>query len=430
MIKIFNDILWSVALVFLIGGGIYFSLKLKFPQFKFFSLFRGLSSKSNGISPFKSLTVSLAARIGVGSLSGVALAIYIGGPGSVLWMWVACLITSVNAYCETYLGVKYQEYDGRNYQGGPAFYIKKGLGNDVLASIYAILVIFAYAIGFICIQANTITVSISNLYGISTIIVAFILTFIVMLSILKGIDRIVNITSKLVPFMGGMYILLSFIVIILNYKSIPFIISDIFKSAFNIKSFISGFLPTFIIGIQRGTFATEAGLGTGAIATSCTNTNDMIGLGLLQILGIYFTVFVVCTSTAIIILTSKYYNVNFGSINGIELTNYALNYHLGSGGSFVLILSVIMFAYSTIVAGYYYGECNLKYLIKNYRQCYSHILKFIVLLFLFIGSIVKSHIVWSFVDVLVAFLAIINMYVLFKLRKEIVMDYSKFKKIK
>ncbi len=430
MIKLVSDVLWSIALVFLLGGGIYFSFKLKFPQFKFFSLFKGLSSKSNGISPFKSLTVSLAARIGVGSLAGVALAIYFGGPGSVFWMWVACIITSINAYCETYLGVKYQESDGRNYQGGPAFYIKNGLGNNVLASIYAILVIFAYSAGFICIQANTITVSITNLYGFPTVLVALVLTFISMISILKGIDRIVNITSKLVPFMGAMYILLGFAVIALNYKSIPFVVINILKNAFNLRSFISGFLPTFIIGIQRGTFATEAGLGTGAIATSCTNTNDMVGLGLLQILGIYFTVFVVCTSTAIVILTSKYYNIVFENMNGIELTNYALNYHLGRGGSFVLILSVIMLAYSTIVAGYYYGECNLKYLIKNYKKWHIYLLKLIVLIFLFAGSIVKSHLVWNMVDMLVALLAIINMYVLFKLRKDIVSDYYKFKKNK
>lgn len=428
MIKVINDVLWSIALVALFGGGIYFSIKLKFPQLKFFSLFRGLRSSSNGISPFKSLTVSLAARIGVGSIAGVALAIYIGGPGSVFWIWIACIITSINAYCETYLGVKYQSTDGKNYKGGPAFYIKSGLHNNTLAFFYAVLVIFAYLVGFMSIQANTITVSINQLYGVSTVVIAFVLTVISFLSIIKGIDRIVDITSKLVPIMGIIYILLSIIIIILNYKTIPHVFLSIVTQAFNIKSFVSSFIPTFIIGIQRGTFATEAGLGTGAIASSCTKTNDKVGLGLLQILGIYFTVFVVCTSTALIILTSDYHSLNFDNMNGIELTNYALNYHLGYAGSFILVLLVIMLAYSTIVAGYYYGESNLKYLIRDVKNYHLYILKFVVTILLFVGSIVKSYIIWKIVDVLVAILAIINMYSLFKLRKEIIHDYYKFKK--
>ena len=406
MIKLINDVLWSVALVVLLGGGLYFSVKLKFPQLKFFSLFKGLKTTENGISPFKSLTVSLAARIGVGSLAGVALAIYIGGPGSVFWMWIACIITSINAYCETYLGAKYQLPDGYNYKGGPAFYIKSGLHDNGLAFSYALLVILAYLVGFMSIQANTIAVSINQLYGFS----------------------IVSITSKLVPIMGIVYILLSIIVIVLNYEVIPQVFISIIKGAFNIKSFVSSFIPTFIIGIQRGTFATEAGLGTGAIASSCTKTTDKVGLGLLQILGIYFTVFIVCTSTALIILTSNYTSLNFDNMNGIELTSYALNYHLGNAGSFVLVLLVIMLAYSTIVAGYYYGECNLKYLIKNIKNCHIYVLKFVVAVLLFVGSIVKSHIIWGTVDILVAILAVINMYSLFRLRKEIVHDYYKFKK--
>ena len=357
----------------------------------------------------------------------MALAIYIGGPGSVFWMWIACIITSINAYCETYLGAKYQLSDGDNYKGGPAFYIKSGLHDNGLAFSYALLVILAYLVGFMSIQANTIAVSINQLYGFSIVSIAVVLTIISFISIMKGIDRIVSITSKLVPIMGIVYILLSIIVIVLNYEVISQVLISIIKGAFNIKSFVSSFIPTFIIGIQRGTFATEVGLGTGAIASSCTKTTDRVSLGLLQVLGIYFTVFVVCTSTALIILTSNYTSLNFDNMNGIELTSYALNYHLGNAGSFVLVLLVIMLAYSTIVAGYYYGECNLKYLIKNIKNWHIYILKCVVAVLLFVGSIVKSHIIWGTVDILVAILAIINMYSLFKLRKEIVHDYYKFK---
>lgn len=429
MIKIITDVLWSIALVFLVGGGFYFSFKLKFPQFKITSLFNGFKTDDkNSISPFKSLTVSLAARVGVGSLAGIALAIYLGGPGSIFWIWIAGIITSINAFCESYLGAKYQERDGSEYKGGPSFYILKGLNNKKLASFYAILIIIAYIFGFMAIQANTISVSIEQYYGISPLIIGIVLVFVSGISIMKGLDRIVNITSKLVPFMGIGYVLLSITVIVINIDKIPEVLSNIILSAFDFKAFGMGVLSTFIIGIQRGTFSTEAGLGTGAIASSCSHSSNKIGIGLIQILGIYFTVFVICTSTALIILTSDYTSLSLNNINGIELTQYALNYHLGKFGIFVLIISVIALAYSTIVAGYYYGESNLKYLIKNIKPIHINALKIITVILLFFGSLASPSIIWNIVDILVAVLAIINMYALIKLRREIITDYEKFKK--
>lgn len=425
MIKILTDILWSIAIIFLLGGGLYFSIKLSFPQLKFKSLFKGFKGdhKSN-VSPFKSLTMSLAARVGVGSLAGIALAIYIGGPGTIFWIWVTGIITSVNTFCESYLGAKYQERDGNAYKGGPSFYIKKGLKNSKLASIYAVLIIIAYIIGFMTIQANTITTSINDYYGIDKLIIGIILAIISGISILKGLDSVVGITSKLVPIMGVGYILLSVIIIVMNINRIPSVLLDIVTNAFNTKAISGGIISTFIIGIQRGVFSTEAGLGTGSIASSCSHTENKINLGLIQILGIYFTVFIVCTSTALIILTSDYATLSFENMNGIELTQYALSYHLGKTGIIVLILSVISLAYSTIVAGYYYGESCLKYLIKNVTKTQINILKIVTVILLIIGSVTNATLLWNIVDVLVAILAIINMYAIIKLRKEIIIDYK------
>ena len=197
------NIIWIVAIIFLLIGAIYFSIKLKFPQLRLFSLFCGLKNTGNSkISPFQSLTVSLAARIGVGSLAGIALAIYLGGPGSVFWIWVIGIITSINVFCETYLGLCYQEKIKEEYIGGPYFYIFKGLKNKKLSFLYAILVILAYIIGFMTIQANTIVVSINTFLGIDIYLIAIILSVIVTLSIIKGMSGIVKITSKLVPIMG------------------------------------------------------------------------------------------------------------------------------------------------------------------------------------------------------------------------------------
>jgi len=428
MISILTDILWSVAIIFLLGGGLYFSIKLGFPQLKIKSLFKGFKgdNKSN-VSPFKSLTMSLAARIGVGSLAGIALAIYIGGPGTIFWIWITGIITSINTFCESYMGAKYQEKDNDAYKGGPSFYISKGLNNKKLAAVYSILIIIAYIVGFMTIQANTITVSIHEYYDIEPLIIGIILAIISFLSIMKGLDSIVNITSKLVPIMGIGYITLSIVIIIMNLEKIPDVLLDIIISAFNTKAISGGIISTFIIGIQRGVFSTEAGLGTGAIASSCSHSSNKVGLGLIQILGIYFTVFIVCTSTALIILTSDYNSLNFQNMNGIELTQHALNYHLGKTGIIVLMLSVISLAYSTIVAGYYYGESSLKYLLKKVTKTHINTLKIITVLLLIIGSIISPTLLWNIVDILVAVLSIINMYALIKLRKEIIHDYYKTK---
>lgn len=428
MFKILTDILWSIAILFLLGGGLYFSIKLSFPQLKLTKLFKGFKgdNKSN-ISPFKSLTMSLAARVGVGSLAGIALAIYIGGPGTIFWIWITGIITSINSFCESYMGTKYQEKDGNAYKGGPSFYIRRGLNNKKLASIYAILIIIAYIFGFMTIQANTIATSIHEYYQIEPIIVGIILAVISAYSIMKGLDRIVSITSKLVPVMGIGYLLLSVIIIIMNINKIPTVLLEIVTSAFNIKSISGGVISTFLIGIQRGVFSTEAGLGTGSIASSCSHSEDKISLGLMQILGIYFTVFIVCTSTALLILTSDYQTLTFENMNGIELTQYALNYHLGKTGIIVLILSVISLAYSTIVAGYYYGECCLKYLFREISSKYINLLKIITIILLLIGSVANATLLWNTVDVLVAVLSIINMYALIKLRKEIIVDYKQKK---
>ena len=425
MIKIITDILWSIAIVFLLGGGLYFSIKLGFPQLKIKSLFKGFQGdKKSSVSPFKSLTMSLAARVGVGSLAGIALAIYIGGPGTIFWIWLTGIITSINSFCESYLGVKYQEKDENAYKGGPSFYIEKGLKNKKLASLYSILIIIAYIVGFMTIQANTITTSIHNYYKIDPIIIGVVLCVISFLSIMKGLDRIVSITSKLVPLMGIGYVILSIIIIALNINLMPSVLLEIITSAFNSKAITGGIISTFIIGIQRGIFSTESGLGTGSIASSCSHTNDKISLGLIQILGIYFTVFIVCTSTALLILTSDYTTVNFNHMNGIELTQYALDYHLGKIGIIVLMLSVISLAYSTIVAGYYYGESSLKYLIKNASRTQINILKTVTIILLMIGSVISATLLWNIVDILVAMLSIINMYALLRLRKEIILDYK------
>lgn len=429
MPNIFNNILWESAIILLLGGGIYFTIKLKGVQFRFLSMLKSFKPEENDkVTPFESLTMALAARIGVGSLAGIALAIYIGGKGTIFWIWLSSILTSVNAFSESLLGIKYHEKDGANYVGGPAYYIDKGLKKKNLARFYAFLIIFAYIVGFMSIQANTIASSLKNYYQVEPLLTGIIIAIISGYIIIKGLKQILNVTSFLVPIMGIGYLTLSIIVIAINYQQIPGILFSIIKDAFNFKALTTGFFTTFVIGIQRGVFSTEAGLGSGAIASSTVPTNNGVKIGLTQVLGIYFTSFVICTATALIILTSPYETLNLTDINGIEITQYALNHHLGKVGIIILVLSIISFAFSTIIAGYYYGESNLKYLKHNLSTLNLLLLKIITIIILVIGSIISSSLLWSLVDILVAIMAIINMYAILALRKDVVKEYQNYKK--
>ncbi len=430
MIKILNTVLWQTAIVFLLGGGLYFTFKLKGVQFKFIDMLKSFKSDQSDtqVTPFKSLTMALAARIGVGSLAGIALAIYVGGKGTIFWIWVSAIITSVNAFSESLLGIKYHEKINDQYVGGPAYYIDKGLKKKNLAKCYAFLIIFAYIVGFMSIQANTIANSINNYYDIAPLITGLIVAIISGYIIIKGLKEILDVTSILVPIMGISYLLLSVIIVVINYQKIPEVLTSIVQDAFNFKALTTGLLTTFVIGIQRGVFSTEAGLGSGAIASGAVPTNDSIKIGLTQVLGIYFTSFIICTATALIILTSPYETLNINNINGIEITQFALNYHLGKLGITILVISIIAFAFSTIIAGYYYGESNLKYLKGKLRKSDLFILKTLTIIILIIGSIVSASFLWSLVDILVAIMAIINMYSLISLRKVVIKEYNTYQK--
>lgn len=418
---IINKILWGVATSLIFVSGIYFSIKLKFLQLNFKKIFKNLFEKEEkgGISSKEALMMSLAGRIGVGSIAGIALAIYIGGTGSVFWIWTMSLITAILSYSETILGIIYKEKDGKVYKGGPSYYIKNGLNKKTLGGIYAIIVFISYIFGFISIQTNTITKSLDQLINISPYIIGILLVILVILVIQRGVTSIAFISSKIVPIMTIGYLLLGLYIIIINIDEIPVIFMDIIKNAFNFKSFITGFFTSFIIGIQRGLFATEAGLGTGSIASSTTSNNNPYKQGYIQISGIYITSFLVCTMTAFIILTSDYIQLDLSDINGIEIANYAFNYHLGNIGNTIIVIAIFFFAFSTILTGYYYGESSLKYFKNDVSKNGLFLLKLVTLIMIFLGCIIPSTFIWNLVDIFVAILAIINTYALFNLRNDI-----------
>lgn len=431
MLNVINKLLWAVATVFLVGGGIYFSFLYRFIQFDFKNMLKSFKKKKGvKITPFQTLTMALGARIGVGSLAGIALAIYMGGVGTIFWIWVTSIITSSNAFTESVMAVIYRQKDKDSCNGGPAYYIKKGLGNINLARIYAVLIIIAYIFGFLTIQTNTIAKSLDGFIGLPPIIIGIIVAMLSAIIIFSGVKAIANVTSKLVPIMGLGYLILGIIIMFNNISIIPNIFLSIIKEAFNFKALGIGVLTSFIIGVQRGIFSNEAGIGTGAIAASATDSNNPVGQGLVQVVGIYFTSLIVCTVTAIIILTSNYNSLVLDNINGIEITSYALNYHMGNFGGIVLILAIFFFSFSTIISGYYYGESNLRFLIPKNNKKYIMVLKIVTIIVLLYGSIANPTILWNSVDILVALMAIINIYSLVKMKNDVKIELDVYRKKK
>ena len=426
-IETLNKILWSFAFVFIIISGLYFSLKLKGKQFNLISLLKALKSdqKSN-ISSFDTLMMSTAAKVGVGSLAGVALAIHKGGLGVIFWIWLTSIISAPNAFAEGALGTVYKQKKNKENIGGPAEYISKGLNKKHIGIIYALIVTIVYVICFSTIQANTIATAIYNSYNVKKIIIGILLFYIVIIIIWQDTKKIFNIISKLVPIMGISYIIIGLLIIIKNYVLIPSFFLNILQDALSIKGSSIGIFTSMIIGIQRGIFSNEAGIGTGAIASA--SADDSITpetQGKAQILGVYFISLIIGTITAFIIASSPYQTITINNPNGIELTYFAFEYHLGKIGKDILLLSIISFAISTIIAGFYYGKSNLLFIWGNLSSFQEKTYKLFIAFLMIVGSITNPNLIWNLSDIFIAVLAIINIYALLALRKEVIKNLKR-----
>ena len=422
-----NTFFWGIATVLLISCGLYYTFKLDFVQFNFKRILGSLKNSKrskNSISPFKTLTLALAARIGVGSLAGIALGIYKGGIGVIFWIWLSALITIPNSFVESTLAVIFHEKDGKYYVGGPAYYINKGLGFKKLSIVYALIIFLCYIGGFLAIQSNTIATSMKTYLDISPLTTGIVVAIVSYFVISHGLKRIANFTSVLVPFMGIAYMVVALTIICLNIDKLPSIFSSIFTEAFNIKALGWGIISSIIIGVQRGIFSSEAGMGTGAVASGTSDTNSPCRQGYIQMLGVYFTTFIICTSTAFIILTSNVDVNGFSNPNGIEITLKALESHVGDFGTIVLIFALLSFAFSTIISGYYYGESNLKYLDKKTNSTKIYLLNVAVVIILFVGAVISPSILWDLVDIGAAILAIINVISIMLLNKDVKREYD------
>lgn len=414
LLKTISDIIWVITTFLILYVGLFYTIKLKLPQFKLTNVFKKNegNEKSNTL---KLLSLTLAGKIGVGSIAGIALCIFQGGKATIFWLWISSIILASLTYVETKLSIKYRSKENNRYVGGPSFYIEKGLNNKKLAKAYAFLIILAYVLAFISVQTNTIVKQMEMTFNFSKLSIAIFLVVITYFSLKKGVDSISNLTAFLVPVMGGIYICIGIYVITNNFDQTLVVLKEIVTEAFDIEGLKGAILIPIIIGIERGVFSSESGIGTTAMITALSNNNDVEKEAKLQVLATFFTSLVICTITALIILTTSYQNINFTDINGIEVVTYAFYKHLGPIGIIILTIVIFLFAFSTIITCFYYGEASLKYLTsKN-----TNYLKWIVIAIMIYSSFSSPVVIWNTTDIIIAMIAIINVYAMYKLKDKI-----------
>lgn len=449
MINAVNNIIWSNALIFLcLATGIYFSFATGFLQVRYLKdmvkLLLGSTGSKTGVSSFQAFAMALSGRIGTGNIAGVATAIAMGGPGAVFWMWLIAFLGSASAYVEATLGQLYKEVKDGQYRGGPAFYIEKGLGVKWYAVVFAVTTILSTALFLPGVQSNSIALSSYNAFSIPVEYTGIGLVALLGLIIVGGVKRIAKVAEVVVPFMAGGYILLALIIIAFHFDQIPSVILLIFKSAFNFEPAFAGVIGMAIAwGVKRGIYSNEAGQGTAPHAAAAAEVSHPAKQGLVQAFSVYVDTLFVCTATAFMILFTGKYNVQHPdggfiveNIPGTEIgpayTQQAIAEHFPAIGGPAVAISLLFFAFTTIMAYYYMAETNLSYLDKQGRHKWAiWILRLLILAATYYGTVKTAAAAWTLGDIGVGLMAWLNLIAILLLRKpalKALEDYRKQKK--
>lgn len=434
----FNDFLWTYILIaMLLALGLYFSIKTNFVQFRYIKeMFRllgdgiGNKNKKGSISSFQAFCISTASRVGTGNLAGIAIAIAAGGPGAIFWMWIIALLGSASSFIESTLAQIYKEKDiDGTFKGGPAYYMEKGLNKKWMGVLFSILITISFGLVFNAVQANTITASFHEAFNVNEIVVAIILSIITLFVIFGGVHRVAKVSEVIVPVMAVAYILVALFIILINFTKLPETIALIFKNAFGFKQFTGGTLGGIIlIGVKRGLFSNEAGMGSAPNAAATASVSHPVKQGLIQTLGVFTDTLIICSCTAFIILLSGV-DYTSGGVEGIQLTQRALSAQVGSWGNIFIAICILLFAFSSIVGNYYYGESNISFLTS--KKIYIFLYRIFVVFMVFSGCLAKVSIVWNLADVFMGFMAIVNLIAIFLLSKiafAALKDYTEQKK--
>ncbi len=440
LVTFLNNLIWSqyVLIPLLLFTGLYFTIKSRFLQVRMLpEMIKSVNHKpdnqdGNGVSSFEAFTVGLASRVGTGNLAGVAIAIVVGGAGSVFWMWVVAILGSVSAFVESTLAQLYKiEDDEVKFRGGPAYYMKNGLGSKWMGVAFAILLSLCFGLIFNAVQANTIvgavktsivsddTMLIPIIIGVALIILTGVILF-------GGTKKIAEFTSKMVPFMAFLYLIIAALVIILRFNEIPTVLNMIFSQAFTPSAAIGGGIGmTVIMGVKRGLFSNEAGMGSAPNAAASADTDHPVRQGLIQALGVYIDTLIICSATAFIILVSGI-ELDPTATDGISITMNALAEVAGRWSIYFLLIAIFFFAFSSILGNYYYAQSNIEYLSSK-KEAVKYF-KVTVLFMIFFGSVASSDLVWALADLFMGSMAILNIIAILKLNNQafyLLNDYEK-----
>ena len=417
MVDSANDTLWTVIVIpLLVGCALYFTWNLRGVQFTgiremIHNLLHDEGEEVTNrthhkhISSFQAFAVSLSSRVGTGNLAGVASAIFVGGPGAVFWMWVMALFGAATAFMEATLAQLFKRRGEESFYGGPAYYMQHGLGRRWMGILFAALMIFTFGLSNQIVQSNTLCTAISDAAGWDMRWVAATLTLMTLIIIFGGIQRIARFCAVVVPFMAVGYLLLAIYIMMVHISHVPEVLSLIVKSAFGWHQAAGGAVGIAVMqGIRRGLFSNEAGEGSAPNAAATAAISHPVKQGLLQSFGVFVDTIVICTCTALIILLSGLYN---GEHDGILLTSRAMSHHLGSMGAWYLTAAIILFAYSTIIANYFYGETNVRYICdKPWAITLFRCMSGVVVL---MGGFMSLQQAWSIVDLAMALMTITNL---------------------
>ncbi|NBF00894.1 amino acid carrier protein [Pseudomonas sp. Fl5BN2] len=433
MLEVINDFLsGKVLIVLIVGLGSYFTIRSRFVQlrhfFHMFSVFGdSLKSSAGQLSSFQALMLSLAGRVGAGNIAGVGIAVTLGGPGAVFWMWVTALVGMSSSFFECSLGQLYKRCDSEGqYRGGPSYYIQHGLQKRWLGMIMAFLLLVTFGFAFNGLQAHAVTHSLKDAFNFDTTYSGITMAVLLGLVFVGGIKRIAKVADLLVPVKTLAYIGVTLYVIVLQIDHVPGMLMTIVKSAFGLDQAFGGLIGSAIImGVKRGVFANEAGLGSAPNVAAVASVEHPVAQGVVQAFSVFLDTFIICTCTALLILLSGFYTPGFEG-DGIALTQNSLAAVVGEWGRVFISVALSLFVFTSILYNYYLGESNLRFLIgENRKGLIAY--RVLVLVLIFWGAVENLGTVFAFADItmtLLAFVNLIALFLLFKIALRVLKDYD------
>ena len=436
-----NTVLWSYVLIaLLILSGLFYTIRTGFAQGRLLgdmiALITGkLSSLRDGekkvagqVTGFQAFCIAVASHVGTGNLAGVAIAVAVGGPGALFWMWVIALLGAATSLIENTLAQTYKVKDGNGFRGGPSYYMEKALGQKTLGYIFSVIVIVTFAFVFNTVQANTIAQAFETTFNMSSAVAGAILAVLTALIIFGGLNRIANVVSFMVPIMAIGYVVVALYVLAVNAVHIPALFMSIIEAAFGIKQAVGGTIGVAMLqGIKRGLYSNEAGMGSAPNAAATSNVSHPVKQGLLQAFGVFVDTILICSATGFIVLLYPEYNT-IGE-KGIKLTQLALSHSVGAWGAGFITLCIFLFAFSSLVGNYYYGEANLEFLTKSKTSML--VFRVLTVACVYLGSVASLGLVWDIADVSMGIMALMNIVVIAILSPKavaIINDYIKQRK--